>query len=192
MFSAPLVFLIYLSEQIKMFYFGYNIMSLNQCDNQKNYSLFVITLKKRKLKCNWFLHFGVFEIWWGISEIGIIKLISLTLFSTMGEGIEDNEKGHICGPWCYWKEPAMRNRVDCRRDLQYNLALAIESVICFLFLKYFLSRGFPKLHWIEFFAEKNQWSQQQNTWVFRKDTISLRIYQYPHCSQSIFNFSFGH
>ena len=147
-------------------------MFLHQCNNQKNYSFVCYNIEEKEIKCNWVFHFWIFEIWWGISEM-VIKLIFLVYFLLWVKELRTMKRGTCVAHGVTKRNQKMRNGVDYQRDPQYNLALLIESVICFIFLKYLLDRGFPKLYQFEFFAERNQWLQQQNIWSFRKDSISI-------------------
>lgn len=61
MFSAPLVFLMYMSSQMEVFYFELKAMFLNQCDNQKNYSSVCYRIEEKEMECNWFLPFLIFK-----------------------------------------------------------------------------------------------------------------------------------
>ena len=83
----------------------------------------------------------------------------------MDERIEKNQKvAHLI-----WKmtlrvtkrNQRMRNGRSFQKDKQYNLGLPPKSVIFHLFLMYFLDRSFPKLNWIESFAEGSQQQQCQ-------------------------------
>lgn len=49
-FSAPLVSLINLLDQMEVFYFEHKRISLNQCDNQKNYSYVCYSAKEKKME----------------------------------------------------------------------------------------------------------------------------------------------
>ena len=83
----------------------------------------------------------------------------------MGERIEKNQKvAHLT-----WKmtlrvterNQRMRNGRSFQRDKQYNLGPPTKSVIFLLFFMYFLDRSFPKLNWVELFAEGSQQQQCQ-------------------------------
>lgn len=130
----------------------------------------------------------------------MLKLDFLNLFWTMGERIEKNQKvAHLA-----WKmslrvterNQSMRNGRSFQRDKQCNLGLPTKSVIFLIFLMYFLDRSFPKLSWVELFAEESQqWQCQKKkkkSWLFERDTISLIVCQCPHYSQFIFSLPFAH